>query len=200
MEGLSDERSGQASPHHPPDPGPRARWSDDLRRQGSGYQVSAHRAAAPARGRAQCADRPPRRCRLCILKRLRRPDRHADRRAARRQRPEVQPLSYDGAVLADPPGAVDRAQSPLRQHGWHLRDRDLGARLQFGPAEEQGAARDDAQAERLFDGAVRQMSRGAGVGDEPDGTVRPVADRRRRLRIFLRLHRRRDQPVLPRDL
>ncbi len=70
----------------------------------------------------------------------------------------------------------------------------------FGSAEEQGAAGDDAQAQRLFDGAVRQVSRGAGVGDEPDGTVRPMADRRRRLRIFLRLHRRRDQPVLPGDL
>ena len=51
------------------------------------------------------------------------------------------------------------------------------------------------QAQRLLDRAVRQVPRGAGVGDEPDGPVRPVADRRRRLRVLLRLHRRRDQPV-----
>ena len=31
----------------------------------------------------------------------------------------------------------------------------------------------------------------------PMGPVRPVADRRRRLRVLLRLHRRRDQPVVP---
>ena len=34
------------------------------------------------------------------------------------------------------------------------------------------------------------------VADEPDGAVRSVADRRRRLRVLLRLHRRRDQPVV----
>ena len=56
---------------------------------------------------------------------------------------------------------------------------------------------DDAQAQWLLDGAVRQVPRGAGLGDQPDGSVRPVADRRRRLRILLRLHRRRDQPVVP---
>ena len=56
------------------------------------------------------------------------------------------------------------------------------------------------QAERLLDRAVRQVPRGAGVGDEPDGPVRRLADRRRRLRVLLRLHRRRDEPVLPGDL
>ena len=34
----------------------------------------------------------------------------------------------------------------------------------------------------------------------PDGAVRPLAHRRRRLRVLLRLHRRRDQPVLPATL
>ena len=41
------------------------------------------------------------------------------------------------------------------------------------------------------------MPRGAGLADEPDGPVRRLADRRRRLRVLLRLHRRRDEPVLP---
>ena len=36
----------------------------------------------------------------------------------------------------------------------------------------------DAQAQRLRDGAVRQVPRGAGVGDEPAGPVRQLAERR----------------------
>ncbi len=35
----------------------------------------------------------------------------------------------------------------------------------------------DAEAERLQHRAVRQVPRGAGLGDEPDGPVRPLADR-----------------------
>ena len=112
-------------------------------------------------------------------------------------RPEVQPLPHDGAVLADAAGAADRAQPSLGRHGRHHRDRHVGARLQLDPAEHRGAARRDAQAERLLDGAVRQVPRGPGVGDEPDRAVRPLADRRRRLRALLRLHRRRGPPVLP---
>ena len=57
----------------------------------------------------------------------------------------------------------------------------------------------DAEAERLLDGAVRQVPRGAGLGDEPDGPVRQLAHRER-LRVLLRLHRRRGPPVLPGDL
>ena len=45
--------------------------------------------------------------------------------------------------------------------------------------------------------AVRQMPRSAGVGDEPGRTVRRVAHRRRRVRVLLRLHRRRGEPVVP---
>ena len=40
-----------------------------------------------------------------------------------------------------------------------------------------------------------KMPRGPGLGDEPDGPVRSLAGRRRRLRVLLRLHRRRGQPV-----
>ncbi len=39
-----------------------------------------------------------------------------------------------------------------------------------------------------------------GMGNEPDGTLRSMADRRRWLRVFLRLHWRRNQSVLSRDL
>ena len=118
-----------------------------------------------------------------------------DRGAARRERPEVQPLPHDRAVLADPPGAADRAQPPLRRHGRHHRDRHVRAGVQLDPPEHRGAAGRDAQAQRLLHGAVRQVPRGAGLGDEPAGAVRRLAERRRRVRALLRLHRRRDQPV-----
>ena len=55
----------------------------------------------------------------------------------------------------------------------------------------------DAEAERLRHGPVRQVPRGAGVGDQPHGPLRRLAHRGRRLRVLLRLHRRRGQPVLP---
>src|SRR3954469_17213067 len=51
------------------------------------------------------------------------------------------------------------------------------APLPLGAAQSQGAAAHDAQAQRLFHGPVWQMPRGAGLGDEPDGAVRSVADR-----------------------
>ena len=128
------------------------------------------------------------------------PVRDAERRAAGRGRPPVQPLPHHRALLADPPGAAHRAQPSLGRHGRHHRDRHLGARLQLGPAEHGGAARRDAEAERLLDRAVRQVPRGARLGDEPDGPVRRLADGRRRLRALLRLHRRRDEPVRAGDL
>ena len=59
---------------------------------------------------------------------------------------------------------------------------------------------DDTEAKRLFDRAVRQMSRSSGVGDEPNGPVRPMADRRRRLRVFLRFPRRRNKPMVSRRI
>ena len=44
------------------------------------------------------------------------------------RRAQVHSLPHDGAVLADSAGAADRPQSSLGGHGWHHRDRDLGAR------------------------------------------------------------------------
>ncbi len=123
-------------------------------------------------------------------------DRHAERRAAGRRRAEVQPLPHHGAVLADARGAAERPQPPHRRHGRHHRDRDGGARLLVAAPEPLRAAGRDPQAQRLLDGPVRQVPRGPGVGDEPDGPVRELADRQR-LRVLLRLHRRRGAPVLP---
>ena len=129
--------------------------------------------AAAARGRAQCArsscsttSASARRsafggpCQTPNFEKL----------AARRS--EVQPVPHHRAVLADAAGAADRSQPPLGGHGRHHRDRHRRARLQLGAAQQQGAARADAQAERLLHGAVRQVPRSAGLADQPDGTVR----------------------------
>ncbi len=140
-----------------------------------------------------------RRRRLRRLERVRRPVRDADGRAPRLERAQVQPLPHDGALLAHAPGAPDRPQPPLGRDGRNHRDRDLRARLQLDPAEHEGAARRDPEAERLLDRAVREVPRGAGVGDEPDGAVQRLADGLR-LRALLRLHRRRDEPVRAGDL
>ena len=120
------------------------------------------------------------------------------RRTARRERPQVLALPHDGALLSDARCAPVRAQPSHRRHGRHHRDRHVGAGLQLVAAQHVRAATRDASAERLLDRAVRQMPRGARVGDEPDGTVRPLAAPGRRVRVLLRLHRRRDEPVLPR--
>ena len=120
--------------------------------------------------------------------------------AAGGRRAQVQPLPHDGAVLADAGGTAVRSQPPHGRHGRDHGDRDVGSRLQLDPTEHVRAAGRDPEAERLLDGPVREVPRGAGLGDEPDGTVRLVAERRRRLRVLLRLHRWRDQPVLPGDL
>ena len=132
------------------------------------------------------------------VERLRRPVPDAERRAAGGRRPEVQPLPHHRALLADAPGAADRTQSPLGRHGRHHRDRDAAPRAtaRCCPNTASPLAR-DAEAERLRHRAVRQVPRSAGVGDEPGRSVRRLADRRRRLRVLLRLHRRRGAPVVP---
>ena len=157
----------------------------------------ADRAAAAAGGRAERADRAARRRRVRRVEHVRRSVPHADGGAAGGGRAAVQPLPHHGAVRADPAGAADRPQPPLGRDGQHHRDRDVGAGQQLAAAEHEGAAGDDAEAERLLDGAVRQVPRGAGVAVLADGSVRRVAVGRRRVRDVLRVHRRREQPVGP---
>ena len=128
------------------------------------------------------------------------PVRDADGRAAGRKRPEVQPLPHDGAVRPDAGCLAERPQPPLGGNGRHHRARHVGARLQLDSPQYLRAAGADAAAERLFDLTVRQVPRGAGLADEPDGALRCLAHRWQRLRVLLRLHRRRDESVLPGDL
>ena len=140
---------------------------DHVRREGSGDEVSADRAATPAEGRAEHPDRPPRRRRLRRVERVRRPLPDAERRGARGERAEVQPLSHHGAVLADAPGAADRPQSPLVRHGRHHRDRHGSPGYSSVLPNTISPIARDAPAERLRHGAVRQVSRSPGVADEP---------------------------------
>ena len=129
----------------------------------------------PPAGAPNVLDRPDRRRRLRRLERVRRAVRDADRRAARGERAEVQPLPHDRAVLADARSAAHRPQPPLGRAWAAITEIATSAPgLQLGAPEHRGAARRDAQAQRLLDGAVRQVPRGAGLGDEPDGPVRPA--------------------------
>ena len=155
------------------------------------------RATAPTQGRSQRPDCPHRRCRLRRDQRLRRAVPDTDRGKVGRRRAETHPLPHDGSVLAHPPGVADRPQPPFRWHGRRHRDCDWRAGLLLSAAQLDVAAGEDAQAERLLHRAVRQVSRSAGLGNEPGRAVRRLADGRRRLRVLLRIHRRRGQPVVP---
>ena len=90
-------------------------------------------------------------------------------RPSRRGRPALHPLPHHRPVLADPAGAAHRPQPPLGGDGRDHRDRHVGTRLQLGAPEEQGAAGRDPEAQRVLHRPVRQVPRGAGVGDQPDG-------------------------------
>ena len=186
-----------AGRHVAADPEPGASGSGHLRREGSGDGVPADRGHPSARGRAQCADRDARRRRVRRVERVRRTVQHA--------RP---PNDWPPTGLKFNRFHTTALCSPTRQalltgrnhhavgHGRHHRDRDVGARLQLGAPDRRRAARGDDAAQRLQHRAVRQVPRGAGVGDEPDGAVPPVAHRKW-FRVLLRLPRRRDEPVVP---
>ena len=124
------------------------------------------------------------------------------------QTPNAEKLAADGlkynrfhtTALCSPTrqAHADRAQPPFRRHGRHHRDRHAARRATARCCPNtMCAAGADAEAQRLLHRAVRQVPRSAGVGDQPGRAVRRMAHRRRRLRVFLRLHRRRGEPVVP---
>ena len=100
-------------------------------------------------------------------------------------------------MCSDPRRSSERAQPSFGRHGIDHRNRYLGS-WSFRPAAEyQSRTADDVETQRILDGSVRQVSRGSAVANIPGGTVHVVADGRRRIRAFLRIHRRGEQPVLP---
>ena len=124
---------------------------------------------------------------------------HAERRTARGQRAEVQPLPHDRAVLADAPGACSPVETTTRS-AWARSPRWRPRRRATTASGRRTRRRcRDPEAQRLFDRAVRQVPRGAVVGGLPRGAVPPMADRLG-LRVLLRLRRRRGEPVLSRPL
>ena len=155
------------------DPRCPARRAHHLRREGPGQRIPAHRAVAPARGRAERAHRPARRRGVRRVVRLRGADPHPDRRTARGRRPQVHPLPHHGDVRADASGAAHRAQPSHGRDGRHHRAGQRRARLHVDPPQHLCAARRDAEAERLLHRAVRQVPRGAGLGVQRHGPVRP---------------------------
>ena len=98
-----------------------------------------------------------RRRRLRRVERVRRTVRDAECRASRWGRAEVQPVPHHCALRPDPAGSAHRPQPPLGRDGQHHGDGDLGAGQQFAAAEHEGAAGDDAEAQRLLHGPVRQV-------------------------------------------
>ena len=152
---------------------------------------AAHRAAEEG------AERPPhhhrrRRFRRAEHFRRRHPD--ADHGPHRQERPALQQHPLDGAVLADAGGADHRPEPPLGRLRRHLRAVDRLPRLQQHHPRGQGDHRPDPPRQRLCHGLVRQGPQHPGLRRELGRPVRPVADRHG-LRIFLRLRRRRRQPV-----
>ena len=118
----------------------------------------------------------------------------AERLAARRA--EVHALPHDRAVLADARGAAVGPEPPHGRDGRDHRDGDVGARATTRCARTRARRWPRCSAQRLLDGAVRQVPRGAGVRVQPDRAVRSLAASRRRVRVLLRVHRRREQPVV----
>src|SRR3954464_3022951 len=65
--------------------------------------------------------------------------------------------AHDGALFADAGGAAVGAQSPYGGDGWDHGGGDVGAGADVGASEHVRAAGRDAEAQRLLDGAVRQV-------------------------------------------
>ena len=144
-----------------------------------GHVVPADRAAASARGCAQRADRDDRRRRLRRVERVRRAVQHAERSSGWPAN-GLKFNRFHTTALCSPTRA--RRCSPVAtttRSGWAASPRSPPRRPVTTRSARTTAAplAEIAEAERLQHRAVRQVPRGAGVGDEPDGPVRPVADR-----------------------
>ena len=70
---------------------------------------------------------------------------------------QVQPVPHDGAVLADAAALLTGRNHHSVGMGVHHRDRHVGAGLQPVSAQHGAPLAETLQAERLLDGAVRQV-------------------------------------------
>ena len=171
---------GRIRARRPADPRRHTGRADDVRREGPGDVVPADRAAAAAGGRAERAHRPARRRRLRRVERVRR----ADATTPTAERLAANGLKYNRFHTTALCSPTRQALLTGRNHhsvgmGGITEIATSAPGLQLDPAEHVRAARRDAEAERLLDRAVRQVPRGARLGDEPDGPVQRLADRAR---------------------
>ncbi len=127
---------------------------------------------------------------------VRRPGPDADVRGAGRQWPQIQRVQHDRALLADARGPHHRARPAHGAYRHHHGAQPRLSRLQFADAEERRHGRRNPARQRLQHRLVRQEPQRAGLAEQRRRAVRSLADRAR-LRLFLRLHRRRREPVGP---
>ena len=126
---------------------------------------------------------------------LRRPDQHADARQAGGERPDVHAVAHDGAVLADPVHAPDRAQPPPERHGRHH-----GGRQRLpGGARSHSRRSAPRSAQILQDNGYSTfwLGKNHNVPSRTSPRARAAScGRSEGLRPLLRIPRRRDQPVV----
>ena len=176
----------------------RPRGPDHLRRQGPRHRLPADRAAAPARGRAQRPGRPARRRRLRRLQRLRRPLQHPDRRA----RSPASGLKYNRfhtTALCSPTRAA--LLSGRNHHSVGMGGiTEIATSAPGYNSIRPNTAAPLAETLKLNGYSTAQFGKCHEVPvweTSPMGPFDSWPIGRRRLRALLRLHRRRDQPVLP---
>src|SRR5215213_9274077 len=141
----------------PAPPGQTLHGPYHLRCEGPRRLIPADRSAPAAQGRSERARRAARRRRVRSLECFRRAMLDADRRATRGERPQVQSLPHDSALLANPTSVAHRQEPPRGGDGWDHRARHLRARLHLDPPQYGSSVGRDSEAEWLFDGAIRQV-------------------------------------------
>ena len=147
----------------------------------------------PPKGAQRAADHDRRRG-LWRAEHVWRRDSDPGPRPHRQERPALHAVPFHGPLLADARGADHRPQPSLGRLRRGLRTVHGLPRLQQHHPERQGDHRPDPQRQRLRHLLVRQGPQHANLQRQPGRAVRPVADRHG-LRLFLRLCRRRHQPV-----
>ena len=150
-----------------------------------------------ARGSAERPRRPLRRHGLRRLVALRRADRDADPAAPGRRRAHLRAVAHDRAVLAHALRVPHGPQPPPERLRLDLRDLDRLPGLQLAhPARERLDG--DRAARRRLEHVLGRQEPQHPRRRVDDGLVEEGLAARARLRPLLRLHRRRDEPVVSR--
>ena len=135
----------------------------------------ADRAAAVLRRPPRSPGHPPRRLRIRRHERLRWTVQDTKPSASPAMACAT-PVSIRPRCARRPAQPYERTEPPLRS-GWAASPNDdVGPGRLLAPPNTLRAVGRDAEAQRILDGAVRQVSRGPGLADVPDGAVRQVAD------------------------